>query len=437
MKATTKNLNNNMDKKNQYKFLYDVLGNSIIIEDLSVTNNNSSEDNQTGNILINPKKEQYLKFTFFSNHKDNNKERSNDKKDSITLYFKSRIIKNDTKDDLKEEKTKIYIDTDAQLLLKIFDKDIQDKKNKSKNKHNNSKAKDKSEENSNSVNEVTDSEVTNNEDTNNEDRDYILYNLFYENDKIYIKNKELISDEDNEIKIENIDIEQVSNDLRGYSTLRANNANSYLGRGFFFIICERGFAISDFNTKVNIRRFHNFVILFLLAIAYNLKMDDFLIQGAEVYNKHRDNIEEISDLQESIYAFNLQYFFENPVKIDRHQLYAIWSIISKNYNIKTKHDEVNTQVLELTNLLENRKSQAFNKNISLIGIVLAIAPILIDIANLYIKESYIFKRFVAYSLIIILLILIITTFGYIPKLLNFIGKKLKSIYKRINIKNKY
>ena len=130
--------------------------------------------------------------------------------------------------------------------------------------------------------------------------------------------KELISDKDNEnkdieIKMENIDIEQVSNDLRGYSTLRANNANSYLGRGFFFIICERGFAISDFNTKVNIRRFHNFVILFLLAIAYNLKMDDFLIQGAEVYNKHRDNIEEISDLQESIYAFNLQYFFEKIV----------------------------------------------------------------------------------------------------------------------------
>lgn len=432
MKTTTKNLNNNMDKKNQYKFLYDVLGNNIIIEDLSVTNNNSSEDNQTGNILINPKKEQYLKFTFFSNHKDNNKERSNNKKDSITLYFKSRIIKNDTKDDLKEEKTKIYIDTDAQLLLKIFDKDIQDKKNKSKNKHNNSKAKDKSEENSNSVNEVTDGEVT-----NNEDRDYILYNLFYENDKIYIKNKELISDEDNEIKIENIDIEQVSNDLRGYSTLRANNANSYLGRGFFFIICERGFAISDFNTKVNIRRFHNFVILFLLAIAYNLKMDDFLIQGAEVYNKHRDNIEEISDLQESIYAFNLQYFFENPVKIDRHQLYAIWSIISKNYNIKTKHDEVNTQVLELTNLLENRKSQAFNKNISLLGIVLATAPILTEIVNLFIEESSLFVKGSVYVIVIIVLILIIKTFRYIPKLLNYIWKKLKSICRRINIKNKY
>lgn len=419
MKTTTKNLSNNMEKKNQYKFLYDVLGSSITIEDLNVKNDNGSKDKQKGNILINPNKEQYLKFTFFSNH------RNNDKKDNITLYFKSRIIKNDTKGDLKEKKTKIYIDTNRELLDNIFKKDMQDK-------NNDSNEKDYSEENSSSLHQIIDKD----------DRDYILYNLFYENDKIYIKNKELISDKDNEnkdieIKMENIDIEQVSNDLRGYSTLRANNANSYLGRGFFFIICERGFAISDFNTKVNIRRFHNFVILFLLAIAYNLKMDDFLIQGAEVYNKHRDNIEEISDLQESIYAFNLQYFFENPVKIDRHQLYTIWSIISKNYNIKTKHDEVNTQVLELTNLLENRKSQAFNKNISLLGIVLATAPILTEIVNLLIEESSLFVKGGVYAIVIIVLILIIKTFGYIPKLLNYIWKKLKSICRRINIKNKY
>lgn len=51
-----------MNKKNQYKFLYDVLGNSIIVENL--INEDCSENNQKGNILINPKKEQYLKFTF-------------------------------------------------------------------------------------------------------------------------------------------------------------------------------------------------------------------------------------------------------------------------------------------------------------------------------------------------------------------------------------
>ena len=53
-----------MNKKNQYKFLYDVLGNSIIVENL--INEDCSENNQKGNILINQKKEQYLKFTFFN-----------------------------------------------------------------------------------------------------------------------------------------------------------------------------------------------------------------------------------------------------------------------------------------------------------------------------------------------------------------------------------
>lgn len=206
---TIKNLSNNMEKTNQYKFLYDVLGSSITIEVVEVKNDNGSIDKQKGNILINPKKEQYLKFTFFSNHNDNKKERSNNKEDIITFYFKSIIQK---------EKTKIYIDTKQELLDNILTKDTQDKNNK----NNDSNEKNNSEENSSSLHQIIDKD----------DRDYILYNLFYENDKIYIKNKELISDKDNEnkdieIKMENIDIEQVSNDLRGYSTLRANNANSF------------------------------------------------------------------------------------------------------------------------------------------------------------------------------------------------------------------
>lgn len=398
-----------MNKKNQYKFLYDVLGNSIIVENL--INEDCSENNQKGNILINPKKEQYLKFTFFNNFRDNSKD------NIVTLYFKSRIIKDDPEGDSKKEKTKIYIDTDTQHLLRMFNKDIQNEKNKNdKSKNNGSETKDNSEENNNSVNNIIDEE----------DRKYILYNLFYGNKDVYLKYQKSSynENEDDNVNIENIDIEQISNDLRGYSTLKASNTNSYIGKSFFFIICERGFVVYDIWTDV--RRYHNIAILFLLAIAYNLKMDDFLKNGAELYNKHRYDIEKIIELQESIHAFNLQFFFGTPVKMDRHRLCSLWNIIAENYNIKTKHDEVNTQVLELTKLLENRKSQTFNTNIALIGIILAVAPFVIEITKFFIKESDIAGKLIVYlSTIIIAIITLMRSFIWrkIKNILNIVQEK--------------
>ena len=65
---------------------------------------------------------------------------------------------------------KIYIDTDTQHLLRMFNKDIQNEKNKNdKSKNNGSETKDNSEENNNSVNNIIDEE----------DRKYILvFNIY-------------------------------------------------------------------------------------------------------------------------------------------------------------------------------------------------------------------------------------------------------------------
>ena len=221
----------------------------------------------------------------------------------------------------------------------------------------------------------------------------------------------------------------------------------------------KGNEASQKYNKQTIDKFDRFLLLFLLALAYNARMDAFLKDSIDIYNTYKSENTNLSDtiykriidFREYVYFFNLKYFFEFPVKQDRRELFKIWELISNTYLVKQKHDEINAQVSDLTKVItlnQNEKKleeekefqeriqdrdKKFNKNISLIGIVLAIAPILIDIVNLYIKESDTFKRTVAYSLIIILLILIITIFCYIPKLFNFIWKKLKSIYK----KNKY
>ena len=99
---------------------------------------------------------------------------------------------------------------------------------------------------------------------------------------------------------------------------------------------------------------------------------------------------------------------------------------AENYNIKTKHDEVNTQVLELTKLLENRKSQTFNTNIALIGIILAVAPFVIEITKFFIKESDIAGKLIVYlSTIIIAIITLMRSFIWrkIKNILNIVQEK--------------
>lgn len=383
MKTTTKNLNNNMDKKNQYKFLYDMLGSSIVVQDLS---QNKSGYNKYKEIEIDPTKEQYLQYTFF---------------DEINLYIKSKNMNQkvptnkETTEDNLITKIKFFIDTDEKLLKKKYD------------------------EYSSVVNKETDDNDNIYEDGENyqSKRNYILYNIYYYQN--IISNKDI-----NEEKLKII-----SKDLKNSNTLRSNEDNTYSTDDFFFIICERGFAICDI--KQNSRRFHRFMILYLLTVAYNIKMEKILEEGFKLYNTGgKIDITEASKFIENIYAFNLKYFFEFPVKIDRQETLNIWKLMSNSYFVKQKHDEINNQVLDLTKIIVENKNNNFQKNITLAGIVLAVAPIMIDIVNLYIKEDYKFKRTTAYLLIITLLLIpVINKIGIFTKI-KVVWNKTISIFKK-------
>lgn len=385
MKTIAENTDNNIDtEKNSFQFLHDVLGKSILIEDLDIKNNTNSTDNKNNKYLdlINIQKPLHLQFTFFNNPKDNNKD------DAITLYLKSRIIK-DGENNSKNKKIKIYIDNDNDSLLNAYEYD-EDDKNTENNKNN----------------------------ENDKPRNYALYNIFYTNDKTYIKG-EKSGDVTN---IDDIDIRNISKDLRGTYTLKANDTNSYLEGNVFFIICEKGFTFCRFSVYEN--NFKQTLILFLLAVAYQFKMNNFLNKGAKLYSENKYDIEKINKLQESIHAFNLQFFFENPVLVSRYQLRIFWNIIAKNYDIKAEHDEVNTQILELTKLLEDKKREKFNKNIAIIGVMLAVAPFIIEITNLFIKESNIYGRLIAYVITIIFVIITVMH--------SFIWEKIKNILNKIH-----
>ena len=132
-------------------------------------------------------------------------------------------------------------------------------------------------------------------------------------------------------------------------------------------------------------------MLFLLALAYNARMDAFLKDSIDIYNTYKSENTNLSDtiykriidFREYVYFFNLKYFFEFPVKQDRHELFEIWELISNTYLVKQKHDEINAQVSDLTKVItlnQNEKKleeekefqeriqdrdKKFNKNISI------------------------------------------------------------------------
>ena len=89
---------------------------------------------------------------------------------------------------------------------------------------------------------------------------------------------------------------------------------------------------------------------------------------------------------EEIHAFDLQFFFENPIKMDRYQTYNLWNIIATNYNVKAKHDEIKSQVLSLAKIISRNREKKqlllekkFQTRVTKLGIVIAIIPIILAV----------------------------------------------------------
>ncbi len=263
-----------------------------------------------------------------------------------------------------------------------------------------------------------------------------------------------------------INKKKLSNEIRSSGTFEVNDQNSYETEHAFFVVGDRSFIFcskkrliedDEYTQSYNqqtVEKFGKILLLFLLAIAYNAKMDAFLKESIEIYNEYKcDNTEmldnsekykKIKAFRESVYFFNLKYFFEFPVKQDRHEAFSLWQLISNTYLVKQKHDEINAQVADLTKIIvqnqndkkmeEEREYQQqikerdskFEVNIAITGMVLAFAPILMEIINLYIKKEPAIYRTGLYILIIVAALLVLgrsVVYMGIKKLMSIIKKK--------------
>lgn len=263
-----------------------------------------------------------------------------------------------------------------------------------------------------------------------------------------------ILNDTNDIGTYNLE-EEISKHLRRSRPFTINEDNSYSKENFLFAVSEKGIVLCSYdkNEKQGKTRNSRFLTLCLLAIAYNIKMEKYLEDGAKIYKNYIDKkeenslegISEIIEFRESIYAFDLQYFFENPVKIDKYESYIVWSIISKCYKVMVRHEEVKNQVLSLTEIIVKNKDQelqkyekekelqmekankiekSFQNRISLIGLFVAVVPIVITL----IDSVEILKKHNTLMLILLLLLCVATFFVmYINSKIK--KKKIKAINK--------
>ena len=172
--------------------------------------------------------------------------------------------------------------------------------------------------------------------------------------------------------------ENISQSLRNSNTLKISDINCYDNSDIKVVFAESGFVVCN---KLNLSaedKFDRVLLLFLLSLAYNLKAEKLLQDVSNSYKK--SSYEDMILLRDEIYAFDLNCYFYNPVKQNKHQVYNIWNLISQNYDVKIKHDEIKSQVVDLTGIIELKHKSILEENaqksttkLNIIMIILAAA----------------------------------------------------------------
>lgn len=89
-----------------------------------------------------------------------------------------------------------------------------------------------------------------------------------------------------------------------------------------------------------------------MAQAYNLHSERQLENVAKAYDSKQ--LAKMRDLKESALAFDVKYYFSNPVLIDRHLARKIWCLSANLFEVVQLHDEVKLQIKDLFNAIASQ-----------------------------------------------------------------------------------
>jgi len=229
-----------------------------------------------------------------------------------------------------------------------------------------------------------------------DEKEDITYFNFFKNVTFAIKQSENKS-ELNGTKLYNCQIEdiyyahylsedksdiEISKILRNSSTLKIDESNSYIQKHIKVVFAEKGFVLCKMKEKYDLQaNFDRVFLQFLLSLAYNTYTEQLINEVTSAYNK--SNYKDMISLRDEIYAFGLKAFFHNPVKQNRHESFELWNMISKNYYVEIKHNEMKSQIADLTGVIEKKykeeeeqKGKRLEKILGFIGFLLALTSLI-------------------------------------------------------------
>lgn len=172
--------------------------------------------------------------------------------------------------------------------------------------------------------------------------------------------------------------EQVSQILRGSKTLQLDQLNTYAAQDVKAVFAEKGAWIYE---RFSNGQFERFVLLYLLAQVYNLHSERQLEQVAAAYDSKQ--LSKMREFKEASLAFDVKYYFANPVLIDRHQARTVWRLLATLFEVAQLHDEVKSQIQDLSDAiasqLQTRQEDRYKRwevIFWIVGVVLAVLALL-------------------------------------------------------------
>ena len=145
-----------------------------------------------------------------------------------------------------------------------------------------------------------------------------------------------------------------------------------------FLIADRD-GIAYFSKDPD--QFRRIVLCQALAIAYTQVLYDCIAKLTE--HVKDGSIDDTLALYESILRFNAADYFSLPVRLDRHEIFAAWQVLSEHYKLSLLSQELTQQLSDVATLMRAKREQEHAQkdkrrsySLALIGICLTAISLL-------------------------------------------------------------
>ncbi|WP_374972760.1 hypothetical protein [Spongiibacter marinus] len=149
-------------------------------------------------------------------------------------------------------------------------------------------------------------------------------------------------------------IEQASKFVRDSKTLTLESYQPTAGdRG---IVADRQ-CLAYFSGSED--QFRRVVLAQALAVAYKKVMYDCMAELSEAVREN--NIEATISLYEEILQFNAGSYFRHPIKLELHEMSAVWDILAQHFRLQELNRELTDQLTGFAMLLREEREKALHQ----------------------------------------------------------------------------